>query len=268
MAHFLRDQRIENLSISEGTLIQLSAVFADRAILLNENATDTDASGKTNAFLTYVIRFDNKGYRLFARDDLLRHFNDAKSVERVIFTVETAESIQANRQIGSYLELRLDEKDPNSCFLSVTSDDRDWVDASFSTVLDTLSKWRNRNGWARTNWTVLGVQLVGVTMGFILSLWAATKISPKLSIDSPFVFSFLFILLMFSNTWTFVSQQLLRLVHFAFPNIRFLRRDKERLHWLLQTLIGAAVVAVALYVLGQASAFLFGILGDLINKST
>lgn len=266
MAHFLRDQQITNLSITEGNLSQISSAFADRAMMLNSNVPDNDNTGK-RAFLSYIIRFDNKGYRVFSIDDLLRYFRQAKTVERVLFTVETGESLQSNRQIGTFLELRLDEKDPNTCFLSVTSDDKDWVDASFSAVQDTLAKCKNQNGWVRTSWTVFGVQLVGVTLGFILSLWAAAKIAPRLSIENSFVFSFLFVLLIFSNTWTFLSQQILRLMNAAFPNIKFLRRDKERLHWLLQAVIGGAIGAAVLYMLGQAAAFLLDILGALVNKN-
>ncbi|MEK6771308.1 MAG: membrane domain protein, partial [Pseudomonadota bacterium] len=172
MAHYLRDERVTNLSINADNLAQLSAVFADRADALNAKVPENDDSGK-KAFLTYIIRFDNKGYRVFSLEDLLRYFRLAKEVERVLFTVETGESLRSNRLIGTYLELRVDEKDPNACFLAVTSDDKDWVDASFSAVQDVLIKCKNRNGWARSAWTHFGVQIVGVTFGFILSLWAA-----------------------------------------------------------------------------------------------
>lgn len=266
MAHFLRDQHIANLSITADNLAQISAVFDDRASTLNADVPDNDDTGK-RAILSYVIRFDNKGYRVFLIGDLLRYFHQAKAVERVLFTVETGESLRTSRQIGSVLELRLDEKDPNTCFLTITSDDKDWVDASLSAVQDVLAKCANRNGWVRTSWTTFAVQIVGVTLGFILSLWAAAKIAPRLSIENSFIFSFLFVLLIFSNTWTFLSQQILRLINAGFPNIKFLRPGKERLHWLLQAVIGGAVGAVVLYALGQAAAFLLDALGALVSKN-
>lgn len=266
MAHYLRDQQITGVSVTEDHLSHICAAFTERASQLNATVPDSDDTDR-RAFLSFIIRFDNKGYRVFSLEDLLRYFRQAKSVERVLFTVETGQSLRSNRQIGTVLELRLDEKDPNSCFLTVTSDDKDWVDASFSAVQDTLARCRNRNGWARTAWTVFGVQLLGVTLGFILSLWAATKVAPKLSIENAFVFSFLFVLLIFSNTWTFLSQQIIRLINIAFPNIKFLRRDKERLHWLLQAVIGGAIGAIVLYVLSQAAAFGLEVLGAFINKN-
>lgn len=265
MAHFLRDQQITSVSVTEENLVQICSVFASRVAMLNANVHDNDGVDK-RAFLIYVIRFDNKGYRVFSVDDLLMYFHQAKLVERVLFTVETGESLQTNRQIGSLMELRLDEKDPNTSFLTVTSDDRDWVDASFAAVQDTLAKCRNRNGWVKTAWTMFGVQLVGVTLGFILSLWAAAKIAPRLSIENSFVFSFLFVLLIFSNTWTYLNQLILRMMNSAFPNIKFVRPDKERLHWLFQAVVGGAVGAAVLYALGQATTFLVDILGTLVNK--
>lgn len=265
MGHFLRDQLVTNLSITEESLSHICSVFLERANALNVGVPADDTRGM-RAILSFIIRFDNKGYRVFSLEDLLRYFRQAKSVERVLFTIETGESLRSNRQIGTLLELRLDERDSGTCFLTATSDDRDWVDASFSSVQETLAKFRNRNGWARTNWTVFGVQITGVTLGFILSLWIATKIAPRVSIENSFVVSFFFVLLIFSNTWTFVNQQIMRLINAAFPNVKFLRQGKERLHWLLQAVIGGAVAAAVLYVLSQVTAFLMDIVGTFVAR--
>ncbi len=266
MANFLRDQQIANVSITEENLTQLSALFSERLGTLSATLTEADLAEK-RAFLNYIIRFDNKGYRVFSIEDLLKYYRLAKSVERILFTVETAESLRSNRVNGTVLELRLDEKDPNSSFLTVTADDKDWVDASFAAVQEGLAKYKNRNGWARSAWTAFGAQLVGVTLGFLLSLWVAAKIAPKLAIENAFVFAFLFVLLIFSNTWTHLNQLLLRLLNTAFPDIKFLRRDKERLHWLWQAIVGGIVGAAVLYAIGQAAAFLLDLLANLVSKN-
>lgn len=267
MAVFLRDERVTNLSINADNLAQLSAVFSDRAGVLNTNVPANDETGK-KAFLTYIIRFDNKGYRVFSLEDLLRYFQLAKKIERVIFTVETGQSLRSNRQIGAFVELRLDAKDPNACLLTVTSDNKDFVDASFSAIHDVLNKCKNRNGWARSAWTHFGVQIVGVTLGFILSLWAAVRIAPRLAIENSSLFVFLFVLFIFSNIWTYLNQRILWVLGAAFPNMKFYRPDKERLHWLMQAIVGGIVFAIVIYTLGQALSFLLDVLSSFLRRSS
>lgn len=104
MAHYLRDQHVHDLSINEQALSQISNLFTERYQHLIDELT---AQGKT-AFFTYIIRFDNKGYRVFTLNELIRYFNQAENVERVIFTIESDAAIQSNRAIGAYLELCLD----------------------------------------------------------------------------------------------------------------------------------------------------------------
>lgn len=265
MAHCLRDEHVRNLSINADSLTQIDAVFADRAKTINDSLPVGENSGK-EAIVSYIIRFDNKGYRVFSLPELLRYFSLAKEVERILFTLESGESLRSNRQIGTYLELRLDEKDNNTCLLAVASDDKDWVDASFSAVQDALAKYKNRNGWARSAWTRFGVQIIGVSLGFILSLWAAAKISPNLAIENAFVFSFLFVLLIFSNTWTYLNQGALSGLNKLFPNMKFYRPNKERWHWLMQAAVGGIVVAIVLYVLGHAFSFLVDVFSGLLRK--
>ena len=265
MAYLLRDQHIANLSVDEDSLRQINAVFESCEKAINTDVPENDNTGK-RAFLTYIIRFDNKGYRVFSLEYLLRYFHQAKHVERVIFTVETGESLRSGRQLGTFLELRLDEKDPNNCLLTVTSNDGDWVDSSFSAVQDVLVKCGNMNGWARTAWTQLGVQIVGVTLAFILSLWAAVKISPKLAIENSFIISFLFVLLIFSNTWTYLNQKIISFINALFPNLKFYRPRKDRVHWFMQAIVGGIALAVMLYILSWVFSYGGDILGSLVNK--
>jgi hypothetical protein len=266
MAYFLRDQRISGVSITEESLSQLSAIVEDREKALNEIAATTN-SPDDEATLSYIIRFDNKGYRVFSIDELLRYYRQAKSVERVLITLETIRSLRNNRQSGTVMEVRLDEVEPHTSYLQVTSDDKDWVEASFSSIQEALDKYGNKSAWVRSAWTTFSIQLVGVTLGFLLSLWAAAKFSPKLAVENPFVISFLFVFILFSNMWTYLNELILRVLNLAFPNIKFIRRGKEHLHWLFQAVVGGVVVAVVLYFLSQAGAFLLNILSDLVDKN-
>lgn len=260
MAQFLRDERFANLTINRESLVQLASVFENRRQALNVAQDD-------NKFLFYVIRFDNKGYRVFSIEELLQYFDQAKAVERIIFTAETGTSVSSNRNVGAYLELRFDERDPNLCYMSVTSDDRDWVDASFAAVYETVSKFKNKNSWARSPWMQLLIQLAGVFFGFVLSLWAAVVISPKLNLENAFVITFLFALILFSNTWTYFGTLIHRTVNKYFPNLKFYRPAKDRLHWLMQAVIGGVIVAIVLYLLSLGFSFIGNFIGKITSKS-
>ena len=259
MARFLRDEHLQNLTLTADRLRQLNKVFQTRFI---SKPNDLQGGLTENMHFSYVIRFDNKGYRVFNIEDVISYFNQADYVERVIFAIESDVSLKINRAVGSFMELRLDHRDENACFLQINSDDSDWVDASFSSVKEVLTKCTNKNWFARNTWAQLVVQLFGLFIGFLLSLWAAVRISPYISVENAFFISFLFVLLVFSNFWTFLNQRLLNLINVVFPNLRFYRPDRDRLHWLMQALIGGVVVAISLFLLN----LMFGYVGRLLEE--
>jgi len=262
MATFLRDERLQNLTITAERIAQIDAAFRSRYRSVPELSKEEDNA----VFSFYVIRFDNKGYRVFSLDELLSYFEQADFVERIIFTIESGISVRSNRNAGTYMELRLDTGDANACHLVASSDDPDWVDASFSAVKEAVFRCRNRHSLIRNDWSVLSIQLAGVLAGFFLSLWAAVLISPALNIDNSFFISFLFVLLVFSNMWTFLNQRLLNLVGRTFPNIRFYRVDKDRLHWLMQALIGGVAVAITLFLLSELFTYTGRVLGHFVGN--
>lgn len=259
MAFYLRDQHIENVSTDAEALTQISKVFAERFAQLQPIAPEGAAQAPT-AFFTYIIRFDNKGYRVFSLDELMRYFNQAHEVERVIFTVESSAAMSSNRNTGAYLELCLDAKEPARCVLAASSDHKDWAEASFAAVHEVLAKCKTTNGLVRNPWTSLSIQIFGVVLGFVVSLWLAFKVAPNVKVENAFVISFLFILLVFSNIWGYLNQTILRLITKLFPNIEFIRPAKAKLHWLLQAIVGSAAFAVVVYVLGIAFSFLSKVL--------
>ena len=266
MANFYRDQQLANLTIDEDDLKQLVAVLELRKAALNAHVK-VEERGRKDGVLTYVIRFDNKGYRVDSLTDLLRHFHQAKEVERIFFNIDTGESLGSNKQLGTYLEIGLDKRDPNRCFFAVTSNDSDWVDASVSAIQDAVSKCKNKNGWARTTWTLLAVQIIGVAVGFFVSLWIAGNIAPKLAIENSFIITFLFLLLMFSNIWAFLNQRILLLVNGLFPNIQFYRARKDRIHWLIQGIVVAIAGVVTLFVLGWFISSVGNLVSHFIRKA-
>lgn len=263
MANFLRDEAIENLYLNEINLKQINEVFLNRLSTVNSVAHDDD---KKRAILTYIIRFDGKGYRVFKFDDLLQYFHQATEIEHILFTLETGESLTTSRMIGTCLELKLSQMNPAGCYLMTTADDKDWVDAAFSAVKEILDKGKNWNGWIRTVWTRLIVQIIGVVFGFILSFWIAAKIAPKLSIGNAFIICFLFVLLVFSNVWGYMNEKLMALIFNTFPALKLYRPDKDQAHWLMQALIGGIVVAVTLWILNIAFSYLGDILSGFVGK--
>lgn len=260
MAEFLRDEFINDVSITEDSIVQLSEALAVRATALLEIA-EKSGEVKKKPFLTFILRFDNKGYKIFSTNDLLHHFRRAEKIERLIITLETGESLASNRMLGDYLELKLDKGNNESSLIQISSDRQDWVDASFSSIKEVLDKCKNRNSWARSSWATLIVQLLGVISGFGFSLWVASKLSEQLKIESAFIISFLFVLLLFSNIWGYVNQALLNFIHGVYPSINFYRVDKDRKNWLLQAVIGGIAATFTAYLLGG----LLSYIGEFIN---
>ena len=182
MAHYLRDQQITNISIGESEIEQITTLFERQVNTLSGLIPEGDDRAKKPIFY-FTIRFDGKGYRVFSQKELLAHFKQAKEVERIIFTLETGESIRTIRNIGVVIELKLDQNNPGNCSLVVTSDDQEMVNNVFFSFQEVLMNCKNKYGFVHTAWMELFVQIVGVALGFIFSLWAAVKIAPKISID-------------------------------------------------------------------------------------
>ncbi len=268
MAKFLRDIKITNITVTEQLLVSINEFLVERCLAKNnsidQSALNAEQKIDQRLALSYVVRFDNRGYKLFDPDEAMRYYQLASEVERILFTLDSLQCERTNRQYGTFFEIRLDAGDPNSCYIQASADDGDAVDAVYNGLLEILSKHRNKNGWVRNNWTELLVQVFGVAGGFVLSLIAAIEASPYLKVENAFVLTFIFAFLIFSNTWGFLNQQVLRLLNFAFPNIRFVRQGKDSAHWLIQALVGGLLVAAFLYGFGNIMSWVGGVLGAYI----
>lgn len=265
MASFLRDEQVSNLTINSEAISNIANVLTARLTTMPELLKRKDGESP-NVFLSYTIRFDQKGYRLFDKEQLLDSFNQASDIERVIFELTCGEALSSNRAIGSFLELRLDKGENVPCFLTVSSDDVDWMNGSFSAVKEELYKYRNRHSLVRNTWVELLIQMAGVFIGFLISLWGASKIAPNLTIENAFLISFILVLLVFSNLWTPINRMLRKIVYRLFPSIRFYRPNKEKLLWLKQAIIAGIVVAATLYILGIAFKYIGKMLGAFVGN--
>lgn len=270
MGQFLRDQRLHNLKIDEAALDQLNNIFVARAAAGNAAAANAaDANAAQQIVTYYVLRFDEAGYRFANFAEIRQRFIDAKEVERVIFMMESGADRQSGGLVGTRFELRLDSKDANNCWLTVTSDSGLWVDETFAAVVDVLSRHPHKlSAIVRTQWTPLAIQLLGVFLAFIFSVWAAAVIAPNLALENAFAVALIFALLIFSNIWTYLLAQIVRLMDFAFPNIRFFRKDKEgRGNWFLRSaIIGIVVAPISVWVLTKLFALAAYVLNTYIVK--
>lgn len=267
MASFLRDEQVSNLTINSEAISTIANVFAGRLTTMPE-FLQTQEGESSSVFLTYTIRFDQKGYRLFDKEQFLNNFNQAADVERIIFELASGESLRSNRLVGSFLELRLDQGENAISFLIASSDDVDWMNGSFSAVKEELYNYRNRHSLFRNPWVKLLIQMAGVFIGFLVSLWGASKIAPNLTIENAFLISFLLVLLVFSNLWAPINKMLHGVVYRAFPSISFYRPEKDRLHWLKQAVTAGMVVAATLYILGLAFKYIGKMLGAFVGNGT
>jgi hypothetical protein len=266
MAQFLRDERLQNLTITEDSLNELQRVFVAQSLTIPDPPV-VETPKPLPFVLSYIIRFDSKGYQIFSFQELLQYFRQAKEVERVLFTLESDISLRTKRAVGSVMELRLDRGDPNLCIVSVTSDNSPWVDASFRAAEEVLSESKNRNAWVRNNWTALVIQFLGVVIGFFFSLWGGTKIAPYLSIENDFLISFFLALLLFSNLWVYLNQLLHVWLNREFPNIKFYRPDRDKKHWLTRSIIVTIVGAIIVYVASWVFLYVGRIVGSFISQT-
>lgn len=268
MAKFLRDQQFQNLNIDENLLRQLVSTF-QRLLIGNPEYVQNDQNN-VNGLVIITIRFDEKGYRTFTIAEVLEYFNQAKVIERVILEIATQSSVNSNRNIGSYIDLRFDNISPS--FLTISSDYEAWVNEAFSSITYLLTNSKNKYGLIRNEWIGLLIQIFGVFIGFLISLSAAVKISPYI-IDSPyfkndssFLIIFFFVFLIFSNFWTQISPILKKTLNRLFPAFRFQRKGKDQLQWFYQSIVGGIVVAIILFLIDSSFNYIGGILGSYINK--
>ncbi|EEW4122724.1 membrane domain protein, partial [Escherichia coli] len=178
MSYFYRSKNISGVSINEDSLISLSTAIVERCVKMNEQAQKE--SREVCAQCVFFILFDGKGYKVDSIGELVKYFRQATRIDQIIFTIETYQSRQSNRMNGSWMELRIDERNSNSSTMIVASEDNEWVDSLWITIQDLLNKCKNKFRFFRTAWTMLSIQISGVTVGFLLSLWTASKLAPKL----------------------------------------------------------------------------------------
>lgn len=220
MSQYLRDQTLKNLNMSEKALEEINKALVQ--IRDEENKQiGNDIKRPKRLLLTYTIRFDGKGFKLYGYGKVMDYFRSAKEVERFIFQLDSMEHFKSYKYTGKGVEIRVDSKNPNNCFLIVQDDQQNWVENTFLTLQETINKHDNKNNLMRNRFVVSSIQIFGVLAGVLLSLWLASKVSPKLNTPYPYGIAFIIALLIFSNIWTYLYVIILRCVDIFWPNISF-----------------------------------------------
>lgn len=256
MGTYLRDTFISDVRIDEAAIKSLA-----KKITACQGPPQQGAAME----LMFIIRFDGKGYRVGNTDDLISHFREARVVERLIITSEDGAAKQSNRANGTAVDLRFDKHNPQNSSLTVTADDKNWVETEFPAIQDILNRYKTKNGWARTTRAAFGVQLFGVVLLFSIGIWIARAVSPYLKVDDAFVVSLLFLLLIFSNVWTYVYPRLLNGLNTAFPSIDFYRPHDGFMKKAFGAIIIAACAAFAIYILQWVARLAWKMLASLFG---
>lgn len=257
MAQFLRDQQIRNFSITIARIEELFSLFERFGSVLR-------TQGAEDVFVSCVIRFDEKGHRVFSFDDLKRIYQQAEYVERLVFSVETGESLRSNRHAGAFMDLRLDRTETNG-FLTVSADDPRWVDAGFSAVTEALAKSRAWYRFVRHPLIELVIQVTGVALVFLFSLAAAKMLASHVTVDNPFLIAFMFVFLLSANVWGYLQRQIHGAIGRMFPNVQFVKEGREYLHWFVQGCVTAVAGAIVMYAVTETTNALLGTTGAFVK---
>lgn len=260
MANYSRRKLIDSLSISSGTLSELCDAF-DNSF---NNLKNRYSNNNLIFLVEYAIVFDGEERRCNKSSDLISIYNRAKKVESISLSIA---SKNEQKEFVDYMSLFLDSKNNSRCLFSAYSDIHDWLDSCWFITSNIISKHRNKNYLIRTEFTNFLIQIVMVVFGFVLSLWAASKIEKNIAIDNSFEFSFLFIFIVFSNVWTYASRIILFILNFLFPNIKFFCGGKDDFHWTVKLLITTIVGAVFLYFANACVSFVSEIFSSMINNT-
>ena len=264
MSQYLRDEFLKNLNFSEEALRKINEDIMEIATQANQSLRNQyKDQDLTNRLLipSYIIRFDGRGFRLFEFEKIMRCFQDAKRVERFIFILDAINSL--NRITGKSIDLKFDALESNNCQLIVQDDDGNWVDAVFCKLKERLSRHENNNHIIQNRFVPFIVQILGVLVGFVISLWIAIKISPRLAIDNSLAFSFVIAFLLFSNVWTLLYEGIIRGLNYFWPNLSF--KEKVGFHWLIKAVISSAFVGISFFIASKLFSYLAGMLKSIIK---
>lgn len=265
MPSFIRDVIVSNVVMSDEAIQELNAVFLRR--ISTHNASTQDDERKLTP--TYIVRFDNRGYRTFSAEEAWNYYRNADTAERLVLQAECTIGIRTNHMVGEQIEIKLDADRQAISHIIVGGESKDWVETTFTELEAALARCKNvMTAVVRTQWTGLVVQLIGVSFGLLLCLWLATLSAPYLkAVEYPRALSFAFWFLVYSNLWTYLQQRALAGLGALFPNVRFSRKGDHWTQVLLRKGLEVGGIAFSLWVLGWLTKWAASVIAPFVTTS-
>lgn len=189
--------------------------------------------------ISYVLRCDGRGVTYCNYEEMKKHFQNARNIERLFINVNS----QSNRTLhnGKRIEIGFEKAYGKSYYL-VEDDDDIWVEGVVKELMVVFEQFQNRNYFFYSGWLPFFIQITFVILIFLLCIWASNLIAPRLKIENAMLFVFIGFFLIFSNVWTFVFIALKNIIEKKFPMIEF--RKKTWAGWLFKGLIIAAIYSL------------------------
>lgn len=237
--------------MNESTLTQINDFLEGIRASSNKQWPDLEQRLRENRdvpddalLIDYVIRFDNKGFKVFDFSTLLRHYREAGGVEKIYFGLSSLKSKRTNQQFGKSIEVCVNAFNDQECKLIVQDDDLTWVDSNFLITKEIIGRFKNFYWLIRSDWTRVIVHFLGLVITLSGSWFLAGQFFPISVSASSFYFSFALFLILFSNISTFVYPAVLKIIDHLFPNIVFLEKRKMFYYQLLTALVSAVFLYV------------------------
>ena len=262
MSEYLRDESLRNLNMSKSALDELNSSLIK--IRDGENVKiGNNSSSQQFITMTYIIRFDQKGFKLYEYNKAMEYFNSAKEIERFIFQLDSDEHSKTYKLKGKGVEIKFDSKVPGNCSLTVQDSQQGWVDSTFLTLQEVIKKYNNGNKLMRSTFVVLSIQVLGVLIGILFSLWVASKVSHRLSTPYPYGLTFIITLLIYSNIWGYLYLVLLKCVNAFWPNISF--KEMTGLRKFMKDSAFALFITGFIAIISSIGCSLYGFIKSLIK---
>jgi len=268
MSDYLRDAGLKNLVITEDRLTELDTMLREIVTDANVGLAPNDPQAVD---LNYILRFDSKGFVLRDLAEVIRHFKNARKVQKLIVAINTNENIALPymgrfsipyTQHGKciYVQLARDEaafaQGPNferqiqnmPSYLLVTDDNSGWTEGNFARIKERLDMYKSVSSTViRAPWLPIALNLVLGVLAFTIALLGALRLSDLFTTSSAPTAIFVLIILVTLPLFNSLQKPLIVLVDHFYPNIAF---RELRAHWIIQGILAIAT-AGALVTLGS-----------------